>query len=213
MTPPTVNAYFDPQMNDSNFPAGVLQPPLYDPKMDDAPNYGNTGGTIGHGLTHDFDDQGRNFDATGNLKDWWTKDDAKAFVDRAQCIVDQYSQYTIVDDISIKGKLTNGEDIADLGGVVLAWDGLEVANRGQGPRAARRLLARPALLPRLRAVGVRERSAGEPAREGADRSALSGHVSCQRAGGKHAGVRARFLVQGRLAYGRCESLPCLVVSR
>ncbi len=78
MTPPTVNAYFNPQMNDINFPAGVLQPPLFDPKMDDAPNYGNTGGTIGHELTHGFDDEGRNFDAKGNLKDWWTKDDAKA---------------------------------------------------------------------------------------------------------------------------------------
>jgi putative endopeptidase len=121
MTPPTVNAYFNPQMNDINFPAGVLQPPLYDSKMDDAPNYGNTGGTIGHELTHGFDDQGRQFDAKGNLKDWWTKDDAKAFEERAQCIVDQYSTYTIVDDIKINGKLTNGEDIADLGGLVLGW--------------------------------------------------------------------------------------------
>ena len=121
MTPPTVNAYFNPQMNDINFPAGVLQPPLYDPKMDDAPNYGNTGGTIGHELTHGFDDQGRQFDAQGNLKDWWTKDDAKNFTDRAQCIVDQYAQYTVIDDIKINSKLTEGEDIADLGGLILAW--------------------------------------------------------------------------------------------
>ena len=77
MTPPTVNAYYDPQMNDINFPAGVLQPPLFDPKMDDAPNYGNTGATIGHELTHGFDDEGRQFDAKGNLKDWWTKSDAR----------------------------------------------------------------------------------------------------------------------------------------
>ncbi len=121
MTPPTVNAYFNPQMNDINFPAGVLQPPLYDPKMDDAPNYGNTGATIGHELTHAFDDRGRQFDAQGNLKDWWTKDDAKNFTDRAQCIVDQYAQYTVVDDIKINSKLTEGEDIADLGGLLLAW--------------------------------------------------------------------------------------------
>jgi len=121
MTPPTVNAYFDPQMNDINFPAGVLQPPLYDPKMDDAPNYGNTGGTIGHELTHGFDDEGRQFDAHGNLKDWWTKDDAKNFTDRADCIVNQYAQYTVVDDIKINSKLTEGEDIADLGGLILAW--------------------------------------------------------------------------------------------
>ena len=85
MTPPTVNAYYDPQMNDINFPAGVLQPPLYDPKEDDAPNYGNTGGTIGHELTHGFDDEGRQFDAQGNLKDWWTPADAKAFEERINC--------------------------------------------------------------------------------------------------------------------------------
>ncbi|QJR13164.1 Neutral endopeptidase [Usitatibacter rugosus] len=121
MTPPTVNAYFDPQMNDINFPAGVLQPPLFDPKMDDAPGYGNTGGTIGHELTHGFDDEGRKFDAKGNLKDWWGQADEKAFEDRAQCIRDQYSTYTIVDDIKINGALTSGEDIADLGGLILAW--------------------------------------------------------------------------------------------
>jgi putative endopeptidase len=120
MTPPTVNAYFDPQMGDINFPAGVLQPPLYDPKMDDPPNYGNTGGTIGHELTHGFDDEGRQFDAKGNLKDWWTAEDAKHFEERAQCIVDQYAQYTIVDDIKLNSKLTQGEDIADLGGLMLA---------------------------------------------------------------------------------------------
>ena len=121
MTPPTVNAYFNPQMNDINFPAGVLQPPLFDPKMDDAPNYGNTGGTIGHELTHAFDDEGRQFDAKGNLKDWWTKKDAQAFEERAQCIVDQYAQYTVVDDIKINSKLTLGEDVADLGGLILGW--------------------------------------------------------------------------------------------
>ena len=121
MTPPTVNAYFNPQMNDINFPAGVLQPPLFDPKMDDAPNYGNTGGTIGHELTHAFDDEGRQFDSKGNLKDWWTKKDGKAFEERAQCIVDQYAQYTVVDDIKINSKLTLGEDVADLGGLILGW--------------------------------------------------------------------------------------------
>lgn len=121
MTPPTVNAYYNAQMNDINFPAGVLQPPLYDPKMDDAPNYGNTGGTIGHELTHGFDDEGRQFDAKGNLKDWWSKKDAKEFTDRTHCIVDQYAQYTIVDDLKINSKLTLGEDVADLGGLILGW--------------------------------------------------------------------------------------------
>jgi putative endopeptidase len=136
MTPPTVNAYYNAQMNDINFPAGVLQPPLFDPKMDDAPNYGNTGGTIGHELTHGFDDEGRQFDAKGNLKDWWTEKDAKEFNERAQCIVDQYAKYTIVDDIKINSKLTLGEDIADLGGLVLAWMAwqTEIAGKKLEPR-------------------------------------------------------------------------------
>ena len=131
MTPPTVNAYYDPQMNDINFPAGVLQPPLFDPKMDDAPNYGNTGATIGHELTHGFDDQGRQFDAKGNLRDWWTKQDAAQFVQRAACVSTQYSQYTVVDDIKINGKLTLGEDVADLGGTTLAYLAWKAATKGQ----------------------------------------------------------------------------------
>src|ERR1041385_233977 len=135
MTPPTVNAYYDPQMNNINFAAGVLQPPLYDPKMDDAPNYGNTGATIGHELTHGFDDHGRQFDAQGNLKDWWTQKDAKEFNERAQCIVDQYAQYTIVDDIRINSRLTEGEDIADLGGLVLAWLAWKAETAGTEPRS------------------------------------------------------------------------------
>jgi putative endopeptidase len=120
MTPSTVNAYYNGQMNDINFPAGVLQPPLYDPKLDDAPNYGNTGGTIGHELTHGFDDEGRQFDAAGNLKDWWAPADAKNFEERTQCIVDQYAKYVVVDDIHINSRLTLGEDVADLGGLILA---------------------------------------------------------------------------------------------
>lgn len=136
MTPPTVNAYYNPQMNDINFTAGVLQPPLFDPKMDDAPNYGNTGGTIAHELTHGFDDQGRQFDAKGNLKDWWTKEDADAFKARAQCIADQYAKYTIVDDIRINSKLTLGEDVADLGGLMLAYMAwkMETAGKTLEPR-------------------------------------------------------------------------------
>jgi putative endopeptidase len=121
MTPPTVNAYYDPQKNDINFPAGILQPPFFDPKSDDAPNYGDTGATVGHELTHAFDDEGRQFDAHGNLRDWWTPDDARQFTERAQCISNQYSQYVIVDDIRINGKLTLGEDVADLGGILLAY--------------------------------------------------------------------------------------------
>jgi endothelin-converting enzyme/putative endopeptidase len=131
MTPPTVDAYYNPQMNDINFPAGVLQPPLYDAKMDAAPNYGNTGSTIGHELTHAFDDEGRQFDAKGNLKDWWTQQDADQFVKHADCVVDQYGQYVVVDDIKINSKLTEGEDVADLGGTILAYAAWKQDTKGQ----------------------------------------------------------------------------------
>jgi putative endopeptidase len=129
MTPPTVNAYYNAQLNDINFPAGVLQPPLYDPKIDDAPNYGDTGGTIGHELTHGFDDEGSKFDALGNLREWWTKDDRQKFEERTKCVSDQYAQYVVIDDIHINSKLTLGEDVADLGGEILAynaWKGAEL---------------------------------------------------------------------------------------
>jgi putative endopeptidase len=126
---PTVDAYYNPQMNDINFPAGVLQPPLYDLKMDDAPNYGNTGGTIGHELTHGFDDEGSQFDAHGNLKDWWTKKDREQFDKRTQCVDDQYSSYVAVDDVHVNGKLTLGENVADLGGEILAYMAWKDANK------------------------------------------------------------------------------------
>lgn len=131
MTPPTVNAEYDPQRNDINFPAGILQPPLFDAKSDAAPNYGDTGGTIGHELTHGFDDEGRQFDAQGNLRDWWTPADGKEFQERASCISDQYSKYVIIDDIKINGKLTLGEDVADLGGLLLAHNAWKEETKGQ----------------------------------------------------------------------------------
>lgn len=131
MTPPTVNAYYNPQMNDINFPAGVLQPPAFDPESDAAPNYGDTGGTVGHELTHGFDDEGRQFDAQGNLRDWWTPEDGKEFEKRASCISDQYSKYVIVDDVHINGKLTLGEDVADLGGLLLAYMAWKDDTKGQ----------------------------------------------------------------------------------
>jgi endothelin-converting enzyme/putative endopeptidase len=120
MTPPTVNAYYNPLQNNVNFPAGILQPPFYNPKADAAVNYGGAGAVIGHELTHGFDDQGRQFDAAGNLKDWWTEADAKAFDQRAQCFVDQYSGFTAVDDVKVNGKLTLGENAADAGGTRIA---------------------------------------------------------------------------------------------
>ena len=138
MTPQTVNAYYDAQMNDINFPAGVLQAPLFDPKLDDAPNYGNTGGTIGHELIHGFDDEGRQFDAKGNLRDWWTKKDGQAFEQRAACVAKQYAQYVVVDDIRINSKLTLGEDLADLGGLVLAHAAWKAQIADMSPKPADR---------------------------------------------------------------------------
>jgi len=131
ISPATVDAYYNPQMNDINFPAGVLQPPLYDAKVDDAPNYGDTGGTIGHELTHGFDDEGSQFDARGNLKNWWKEEDRKKFDERTKCVSDQYSSYVVVEDLHINGELTKGEDVADLGGEILAYIAWGAANAGK----------------------------------------------------------------------------------
>jgi endothelin-converting enzyme/putative endopeptidase len=121
MTPPTVNAYYDPQMNNVNFPAGYFQPPFYSEKEDDAANYGDMGSTIGHELTHGFDDEGRQYDKDGNLKEWWTKEDEQKFTDRAECMVKQYDAIEAVPGVHLNGKLTLGENLADLGGLWLAW--------------------------------------------------------------------------------------------
>ncbi len=121
MSPPTVNAYYDPQQNNVNFPAGYFQPPFFSAKEDDAANYGDMGSTIGHELTHGFDDEGRQFDLDGNLKDWWTKDDEQKFNDRAECMVKQYDAIEAVPGVHLNGKLTLGENLADLGGLWLAW--------------------------------------------------------------------------------------------
>jgi endothelin-converting enzyme/putative endopeptidase len=133
MSQPTVNAYYDPQENDVNFPAGILQPPFWDNKMDDAVNYGAIGAVIGHELTHGFDDQGRQFDAKGNLRDWWTEADAKAFKDRADCLVKQYDGYTATGDVHVSGKLTLGENTADNGGLRLAYMALMDSYAGKQP--------------------------------------------------------------------------------
>jgi endothelin-converting enzyme/putative endopeptidase len=134
MTPPTVNAYYDPQMNNINFPAGILQPPFFNNQADDAVNFGGIGAVIGHELTHGFDDEGRQFDGEGNLRDWWTPADAKAFESRAQCFVDEYANFTAVDDVKLNGKLTLGENTADNGGVRIALMALtaDLAGKSQG---------------------------------------------------------------------------------
>jgi len=120
MTPPTVNAYYSPDRNNINFPAGILQPPFYRQGRDAAVNYGGIGAVIGHELTHGFDDQGRKFDGQGNLHDWWTDADAKSYESRSSCIADQYSQYVVANDTHLNGRLTLGENTADNGGLRLA---------------------------------------------------------------------------------------------
>jgi putative endopeptidase len=127
MTPETVNAYFNPLQNEIVFPAGILQPPFFDVTMDDAVNYGGIGVVIGHEMTHGYDDQGRKYDAEGNLNDWWTDADAKAFEARAQLVVDEYNGFEALPDLHVNGKLTLGENLADLGGVNIAYEALQRA--------------------------------------------------------------------------------------
>jgi predicted metalloendopeptidase len=125
MTPPEVNAYYSSNYNEIVFPAGILQPPFFDRKMDDAVNFGGIGLVIGHELTHGFDDQGRKFDPEGNLHDWWTAEDGKEFEKRVSCIADEYSNFVAVDDLKLNGRLTLGENTADNGGARIALRALE----------------------------------------------------------------------------------------
>jgi endothelin-converting enzyme/putative endopeptidase len=134
MTPPTVNAYYDPAQNNINFPAGILQPPFYNPAADAAVNYGAAGSVIGHELTHGFDDEGRQFDGNGNLHDWWQPADAKAFDERASCLINQYGGYTAVDEVRLNGKLTLGENTADNGGVRIALMAYLASQAGTAPQ-------------------------------------------------------------------------------
>ncbi len=134
MTPPTVNAYYSPLRNEIVFPAGILQPPFFDPKADDASNYGGMGAVIGHEMTHGFDDEGRQFDAHGNLRDWWTPQDAANFKARAMCIEKQFDNYVVQGDLHENGKLVLGESIADLGGLTIAYNALEKDLQGKSRR-------------------------------------------------------------------------------
>jgi len=131
MSTPTVNAFYSPQLNSINFPAGILQAPFFDPSWDDASNYGGIGAVIGHEMTHGFDDQGRQFDLQGNLRDWWTADDAKAYKVRADKVVEQFNGYTVLDSLHVNGKLTLGENIADLGGLAVAYAAMQKAYEGK----------------------------------------------------------------------------------
>jgi len=132
MTPPTVNAYYNSSMNEIVFPAGILQPPFYDPKADDAVNYGGVGAVIGHEMTHGFDDQGRRSDAKGNLRDWWTKEDNEKFTAKADMVGKQYDAFMPLDSVHVNGKLTMGENLADIGGLTIAHQAFQKTQQAKG---------------------------------------------------------------------------------
>ncbi|HTE02398.1 MAG TPA: M13 family metallopeptidase [Mucilaginibacter sp.] len=132
MTPPTVNAYYNPTFNEVVFPAGILEFPFFDKDADDAINYGAIGAVIGHEMTHGFDDQGRQYDKDGNLKDWWTKEDAGKFKKRVQVMIDQYDKYTVLNNLHVNGKLTQGENLADIGGLAIAYQAFKNTPQGKG---------------------------------------------------------------------------------
>lgn len=134
MTPPTINAYYNPTNNEIAFPAGILQFPFFDFGADDAVNYGGIAAVIGHELTHGFDDEGRQYAADGNLKDWWTAEDAKKFTERADLVVKQYDAFTVNDSLHVNGKLTLGENLADLGGLNIAYEAFKKTPEGQSDK-------------------------------------------------------------------------------
>jgi len=131
MTPPTVNAYYNPTFNEIVFPAGILQPPFFDKDADDAINYGGIGMVIGHEMTHGFDDQGRQYDKDGNLKDWWTPEDAAKFKAKVKVVIDQYNQYTVLNGLHVNGELTQGENLADIGGLTIAYQAFKNTPEGK----------------------------------------------------------------------------------
>ena len=214
MTPPTVNAYYNPSMNDINFPAGILQSPFYASNATDAENYGHIGGIVGHELTHGFDDEGRQFDGNGNLADWWTAEDAKKFEAMTDCEVKEYGGFTAVDEVKVNGKLTLGENTADNGGLRLALMAFLADAKRKGidltAKDARRLHPDAAVLPRPRPELVRRRPSRASPPASADRSPLATQVPHQRRHPEHARIRQGLRLQSRPAHDARQRLPRLV---
>ena len=208
MTPPTVNAYYEPTMNEMVFPAGILQEPFYGIRQTPALNFGAIGMVVGHELTHGFDDEGRQFDAEGNLRDWWTPPVSAEFDKRAACVARQYDDYVAVDDMHIKGKLTLGENIADLGGVKLAFASFERSERAHpSTPTVGGFTSGGAVLPWLRAVLVRELPArGAPVAR-RHQPAFAAEVPGRRAPLEPAGVREHVPVQRGVAHGAQPRSP------
>ena len=214
MTPPTVNAYYSGSHNEIVFPAGILQPPFFDKKMDDAVNFGGIGVVIGHELTHGFDDQGRKFDPQGNLRDWWTEEDGKEFEKRASCVANEYGNFVAVDDLKLNGRLTLGENTADNGGARVALMALEqmIAEDKTG-KAAEKI---DGYTPEQRfflgfgRVWCEKRRPEFSRMLVTHRSALSRQISRQRRRAEHARVPESLGLQSRAADGGGERLPGLV---
>ena len=208
-----VNAYYNPLMNQVTFPAAILQPPFFDPNADPAVNYGETGATIGHEMGHGFDDEGRQFDATGKLRDWWTKESADRYTAHAQKLVEQFNGYEPIPGVHIKGELTLGENLGDLGGLEAAYAAYRklrrAARRAGGDR---RLHRRPALLHRLCAKLAGQGARGRVARAAALQPAQPGGVSRQRDRAEHGrlvrGVRGEG--GGQVVFGPGGPRPRLV---
>ncbi len=195
-------------MNDINFPAGILQSPLYDSHASDASNYGHVGGIVGHELTHGFDDEGRQFDANGNLSDWWTPEDGKHFEEKADCEVKEYSNFVAVDDVKVNGKLTLGENTADNGGLRLAYIAfLEDAKRKSIDleKQAGWLHAHPAILSGPRTELVRRHASRTTTSASANRSAFAATIPGERCRAEYARVWQSLRLQDRSTHdaGQC----------
>ena len=186
-----VNAYYHPLLNEIVFPAGILQPPFFYADADDAVNYGAIGAVIGHEITHGFDDQGSHFDAGGQLRDWWAEADRAEFVRRAQVLADQFDEYAVVDDLHVNGRLTLGENIADFGGLKIAYDALREALAGKPDGGHRRAQPRAAVLPLMGDRVAHELYGRIPAADRQDRPALARAGARERPALEPPGVRCR----------------------
>lgn len=212
MTPPTVNAYYRSNNNEIVFPAGILQPPFYDPQRDDAMNYGGIGAVIGHELTHGFDDQGAKFDPQGNLKNWWTPEDLKNFQERGDCIAKQFDGYFVEPGLHENGKLVEGESIADLGGATIALAAFHKSMEGRRACEARRVHGGPALLSGVRACMGEQHTRGIQAAACGDEPASAGGFPRERATFEYAVVCEGVRVQRGFADGAAgrRAVPDLV---
>ena len=223
MTPPTVNAYYNPPQNNINFPAGILQPPFYDNSADAAVNFGGIGVVIGHEMTHGFDDQGSKYDLHGNVRQWWTDEDKKKFKERTECTAKEYDGFSVAPGQNLNGHLTLGENTADNGGIRIAYQALMATlaqpaspapSRSPGQGHARRLHPGAALLHRLRADLVPEPDRAVGARAGQDRSAQLRRVAREGHRAELRGVRQGVRLQGGPAHDAGERrLPDLVEKR